>query len=146
MKSKTNKIKLIIIIVAIVFILALIVLLGLFILQDNKNPYGDRCDERINYEISNKQIKKVKNKFKEIEEVKDIDVYTKLCTIKIIVNLKNDVELDIIKTKAEEALTLFSEEELNFYDFALYVTSDNKDSEIYPINVSKHNSRDGFAW
>lgn len=143
---KFKKKNLIIIGVVIAIILALFLLFYKFILADNKNPYGYRCDERVNYQISNKQLKEVKKKFKEIEQVNSVDVYTKLCTIKIIVNLKEDVELDTIKSKAKEILGLFEEDELELYDFALYVTSDNKDSEIYPINVSKHNSREDFAW
>lgn len=143
---KFKKKNLIIIGVVIAIILALFLLFYKFILADNKNPYGNRCDERVNYQISNKQLKEVKKKFKEIEQVNSVDVYTKLCTIKIIVNLKEDVELDTIKSKAKEILGLFEEDELELYDFALYVTSDNKDSEIYPINVSKHNSREDFAW
>lgn len=143
---KLKKKNLIIIGIIIAIILALFLLFYKFILEDNKNPYGNRCDESINYQISSKQKKAVKNKFKEIEQVNNVDIYTKLCTIKIFVNLKEDVELDTIKTKAKEIFEIFEEDELELYDFALYVTSDNLESEIYPINVSKHNSREDFAW
>lgn len=143
MKSKA---KFIIIGIAIILFAAILIIFGSIIIKDKKNPYGDRCDERENYNLENKTIKAIKKKYQEIEEVKDIDVYTKLCTVKIIVNLKSDVDIEIIKTKSKEILELFSEDELKFYDFALYVTSDNKESETYPINVSKHNSREDFAW
>ena len=73
-------------------------------------------------------------------------MYTKLCTVKIIVTLKKDVDLDTIKNYAKASLELFSEEELGYYDFSLFVSSNDKDSEVYPINVSKHNSREDFAW
>lgn len=146
MKSKINK-KLIIILSVIVIAIAIVLaFFASMILKGNKNPYGDRCDERFELKISNKKMKKIENKFKEIEAVNDVDVYTKLCTIKIIVNLKEDVDLEEIKTKATEILGIFSEDELDLYDFSLYVTSDNKESEVYPINVSKHNSREDFAW
>lgn len=144
MKFKNKKI---IIIAAItVAIIAILIYFGIKIFGVGKSPYGDRCDQSINYIIDNKTIKKVKEKYKEIKEVKSVDLYTKLCTVKIIVNLKSDVDLEIIKTKSKEVLELFDEDELGFYDFALYVTSDNKKSEVYPINVSKHNSRSDFAW
>lgn len=141
-----SKMRLIIIGVAILLFILILLFFGSIILKDNKNPYGDRCDDRDSYKLDDKLVKNIKSKFKEIDEFKDIDIYTKLCTVKIIVNLKNDVDLEIIKTKAREALEMFDEDELSFYDFALYVTSDNKDSEIYPINVSKHNSSSDFAW
>lgn len=143
---KFNKKKIIIISIIVVFILILAIFIGKLIIGTNSNPYGDRCEERHKIAISEKKLNKVKKKFKEIEQVNDVDVYTKLCTVKIIVNLKEDVELDVIKEKAKEVLELFNEDELSLYDFALFVSSDNKESELYPINVSKHNSREDFAW
>ena len=145
MKSKLrNKKNIIIVITIIVVILLLLVIKSLFFQSGDK--YGDRCSDRNDYKISNETIKDVEKKFKEISEVNDIEIYSQLCTIKFIINLDNDVDLDVIKKYAKEALTLFSEDELSYYDFALFVTSDNKEIEIYPINVSKHNSRDDFAW
>ena len=146
MKSKKNNKKIIIMIVIIAILLILILSLGLLISSRNSDPYGDRCSDQSNYKISNSTTKKVKAKFKEIDKVNSVDIETKLCTIKIFVNLSEDVDIDSIKEKAKEALTLFSEDELEYYDFALYVTSDNKESEVYPIDVSKHSSREDFAW
>ena len=146
MKRKFSKKKLMVIGIVLVIILLLIFLFYKFIFSDNKNPYGKRCDQRYNYQVTDKQMKNIKKKFKEIEEVNSVDVYTKLCTIKIMVNLSKDVELDVIKNKAKEIFEIFEDEELELYDFALYITSDNSESEIYPINVSKHNTREDFAW
>ena len=146
MKSKKNTKKLIIIVSVVVIFIVLVVLGGFLLISHNKNPYGDRCSDRNNYEISDETIKKVEKKFKEIKEVDKVEVYTKLCTVKIIVNLKTDVDISAIKTKAKESLAVFSEKELGYYDFALYVTSDNEESDVYPINVNKHNSREDFAW
>lgn len=143
---KFNRKKAIILSIIMLIIILLLVFIGKMIAGTNSNPYGNRCDERHDISVSSKTMKKVKKKFKEIEQVNDIDVYTKLCTVKIIVNLKEDVDLDVVKTKAREVLTLFSDDELSLYDFALFVSSDNQESEIYPINVSKHNSREDFAW
>ena len=132
--------------IILLFILIFIAFIFKLLFFGNKDVYGDRCSDRTEYKITNKKFQEIKSKFKEIEEVNDVDVYNKLCTIKVIVNLKSDVELSVIQAKAKEILSLFSEKELKYYDFALYVTSDNKDSEIYPINVSKHNSREDFVW
>lgn len=146
MKSKKSNKKIIMIIVIIAILLILILSLGLLISNRNSDPYGDRCSDQSNYKISSDTIKKVKNKFEEIDKVNSVEIETKLCTIKIFINLKEDVDLEIVKEKAKDALTLFSEDELGYYDFALYVTSDNKESEVYPIDVSKHSSREDFAW
>ena len=108
--------------------------------------YGDRCKDRDEYAISTKEVKKVKDKIREISEVNKVDIYTKLCTVKIIINIEKDVDIEAIKTKSSEILGFFSEDELKYYDFSLYVNSDDEESKTYPINVTKHKSEDNFAW
>ena len=147
MKTKLkNKKNIIIIGVSLVIIIFLFLVIKVIFFDGDSNKYGDRCSDRNEYAISNDTIKDVEKKFKEIEEVDRVKVYTKLCTVKIIVTLKKDVDLDTIKNYAKASLELFSEEELGYYDFSLFVSSNDKDSEVYPINVSKHNSREDFAW
>ena len=129
-------------------IIILIILLFVFIkvISGNKSVYGSRCSDSDNYEISSKTIKKAKETIKTIDKVNDIDIYTHLCSVKIIVNLSEDVDIETVKNMSNELLKDFSKKELKYYDFSLYVTSDNKDSEVYPINVTRHNSKDSFAW
>lgn len=129
-------------------IIILIILLFVFIkvIGGNKSVYGDRCSDADNYKISSKTIKKAKDTIKTIDKVNDIDIYTKLCSVKIIINLSEDVDIETVKNMSNELLKNFSKKELKYYDFSLYVTSDNKDSEVYPVNVTRHNSKDSFAW
>ena len=129
-------------------IIILIILLFVFIkvISGNKSVYGSRCSDSDNYEISSKTIKKAKETIKTIDKVNDIDIYTKLCSVKIIINLSEDVDIETVKNMSNELLNNFSKKEIKYYDFSLYVTSDNKDSEVYPINVTRHNSKDSFAW
>ena len=129
-------------------IIILIILLFVFIkvISGNKSVYGSRCSDSDNYEISSKTIKKAKETIKTIDKVNDIDIYTKLCSVKNIINLSEDVDIETVKNMSNELLKDFSKKELKYYDFSLYVTSDNKDSEVYPINVTRHNSKDSFAW
>ena len=129
-------------------IIILIILLFVFIkvIGGKRSVYGDRCNDSNNYKISSKTIKKAKDTIKTIDKVNDIDIYTKLCSVKIIINLSEDVDLEQVKNMSNELLKNFSKKELKYYDFSLYVTSDNKDSEVYPVNVTRHNSKDSFAW
>ena len=129
-------------------IIILIILLFVFIkvISGNKSVYGSRCSDSDNYEISSKTIKKAKETIKTIDKVNDIDIYTKLCSVKIIINLSEDVDIETVKNMSNELLKNKKKKELKYYDFSLYVTSDNKDSEVYPINVTRHNSKDSFAW
>ena len=129
-------------------IIILIILFFVFIkaIGGNKSVYGSRCSDSDNYKLSSKTIKKAKDTIKTIDKVNDIDIYTKLCSVKIIINLSEDVDIETVKNMSNELLKNFSKKELKYYDFSLYVTSDNKDSEVYPVNVTRHNSKDSFAW
>lgn len=129
------------------FILLIIILLIIFMISmTHGGVYGDRCSDHKKYEISNSTENKVKKRIKEIDEVNNVDIYTKLCTVKIIVNLKNDVDINVIKTMATDVLSYYSQKQLKYYDFSLYVTSDNEESSVYPINVTRHKSAKDFAW
>ena len=129
----------------------IILIISLFLLiyihnSTHGSIYGDRCKEYDKYVISNSLKNKIIDKYKEIEEVKDVDVYTKLCTIKIIVNIEKDVDVEVFKTKSNEMLKLFKDKQLKFYDFSLYINSENEESQTYPINVTRHKSETEFVW
>lgn len=144
MKNLIKNKKLVIVLAIIILVILFIILMKL--IGGNKSIYGDRCSDRDNYKLSNDTITKAKDTINELENVSNIEIYTKLCTVKIIIELKDDVELEKVKNMSNELLKVFSAKELKYYDFSLYVTSENKDSETYPINVTKHNSKDAFAW
>ena len=144
MKNLLKNKKLVIIGSVIVLLILFFVLIK--VIGGNKSIYGDRCSDRDSYNLSSKTIKKAKDTIKTIDKVNDIDIYTKLCSVKIIINLSEDVDIETVKNMSNELLKDFSKKELKYYDFSLYVTSDNKDSEVYPVNVTRHNSKDSFAW
>lgn len=140
--KKNNKSKVMIGIVLGIVVLLLILGYLLFFGTNSKN--GGRCDYE--YEISNKTFSKVKNKIKEIDQVKKVDIHLNVCIIKIIVELSADVEIDTIKTKMTESLEEFDKELLDSYDLELFIKSDNKESDKYPLIVSKHKSQKDFYW
>ena len=144
MKNLLKNKKLVIIGSVIVLLILFFVLIK--VIGGNKSIYGDRCSDRDSYNLSSKTIKKAKDTIKTIDKVNDIDIYTHLCSVKIIINLSEDVDIETVKNMSNELLKKKKKKELKYYDFSLYGTSDNKDSEVYPVNVTRHNSKDSFAW
>lgn len=148
MKKLTNFIKKhkFISVIAGLILIFLIFIVVLIINFKTGSIYGDRCKDNNEFKISNKTINEAKDEIEKLDNVKNIDIYTKLCTVKIIIKIKDDVDINSLKQVATNTLKVFSEDELNYYDFALYVISDNKTSETYPINVSRHKTEKDFAW
>lgn len=133
--------------IGIVIVIGIVIFLAIYIHRSTHGGiYGDRCSDNKKYKVNNNVLKKIKDQYKTIDQVKNIEIYTKLCTIKIIIHTKEDADLESVKNVSNDILSLFSKKQLKYYDFALYVYSDNKKSGIYPINVSKHKSEQGFAW
>ena len=148
MKKLTNFIKKhkFISVIACLILIFLIFIVVSIINFKTGSIYGDRCKDNNEFKISNKTINEAKDEIEKLDNVKNIDIYTKLCTVKIIIKIKDDVDINSLKQVATNTLKVFSEDELNYYDFALYVISDNKTSETYPINVSRHKTEKDFDW
>lgn len=142
-KQKDKKSKIMLTIVVTIIILLLLLFYLLFFKSNSNNLRG--CSIT-NYELTEKATSKVKNKIKEIEQVEKVDIYLNACIVKIIVNLKEDVEINVIKSKMTESLEEFDDEVLENYDLELFITSGNKESNKYPIIVSKHKSQKDFYW
>ena len=99
MKNLMKNRKLVVVLVIIILVILFIILMK--IIGGNKSIYGDRCSDKDNYKLSNDTINKAKDTINELGNVSDIDIYTKLCTVKIIIELEDDVELDKVKNMSD---------------------------------------------
>lgn len=139
---KKNKIKLIIILVIVLIVLTLSFLVYKNIFASSSS---NRYKDIEKHKITNNEINKFKDNFN-IDQVEDIDIYTNSKIIKIIVELKEDVDFDTISTVANNSINSFKEKNLKFYDVEIFVTSKNKESEIYPKIGYKFKNQEELAW
>lgn len=142
---KKKHIKLIVIIGIIILILVFLFLIYKNLFASNNNS---RNSDISNYKITNNEINSAKDKIKELEEVKSIDIHINNNSkiVKIIVLLSNDVAFDKINALANEVVSNFSEKNIGYYDFEFYVDSENAESEIYPKIGYKFRANSGFSW
>lgn len=96
--------------------------------------------------MTNDEKNSAKDKINELENVKDVDIYIDSKIIKIVVKLEEDIDFESIKTKANEVITSFSEENLSYYDLEFFVESSNEESEVYPQIGYKFKTNSEFAW
>ena len=135
--------KKVVIIAAILIVLVLIIFIckNLFSSIDNS-----RLSSNSKYKITNNEKNSVRDKFEELENVSSVKVYKNIKIIKIILHLSDDVDLEKVKQVSKDAIGLFSDKNLAYFDIEIYVESDNKDSETYPKIGYKHKSKEDFAW
>lgn len=142
-KSKTKYIKISI----IVLILIILVVAGIVLY---KTLFGGTSNSRFSeinkYTLTNNEINSVKDKTKEVEGIKSVDVYTNSKIIKIYIKLEKDIELDKIKELSNSLLTSFTESNLGYYDVEIFVESLNESSETYPVIGYKHKTNSEFIW
>lgn len=133
--------------IVLLVIMIVIFILGFFIY---KNMFADSVNTRYkdieNYKLTNDEKNSAKDKINELENIKSVKIYIKSKIIKIVVKLEEDIDFDSIKTKANEVISSFSEENLSYYDIEFFVESSNKESEVYPQIGYKFKAKEEFAW
>lgn len=133
------------IIIAVVLIIVLVA--GVMIY---KNLFASSNSSRYagieNYKLTNDEINSVKDKINELENVDKVDVYINSKIIKVFLKLKDDIEFDKVKNKANEVISSFKEENLKYYDIEFFVDSLKEDSEVYPRIGYKYKTNSEFVW
>ena len=125
----------------IIVILIIFICKNLFSSADNS-----RLKDNDKYKISNNEKNSISDKLEEIGNVSSVKIYKNIKIIKIIVVLDEDADLEKVKQVSNEAIALFSQKNLEYFDIEIYVESKNKESEVYPKIGYKHKSKESFAW
>jgi len=141
MKKKLIKYGIIATIIVLIFILLFFIYKNLF-----AGSNSSRYSNIENYKLTNDEINEVKDKINELEEIESVNVYTDSKIIKIVVKLSSDIDFESIKTKANESISGFSEENLSYYDVEFFVTSLTEESEVYPQIGYKFKTNSEFSW
>ncbi len=133
--------------IILLVIIIVIFILGFFIY---KNLFADSVNSRYkdieSYKLTNDEKNSAKDKINELENIKSVKIYKDSKIIKIVVKLDEDIDFESIKTKANEVISSFSEENLSYYDLQFFIESANEESEIYPQIGYKFKTNEEFAW
>ena len=152
-KKKKNNSGISIIIVVVVLSIAVMSLFGyivyrsLFARIPNKRYEG--IEEHILTQDEKNNISEVFSDLKELDSVNvfiDTNKDSQSRIIKISIKLKEDVKFDDLKTLCNSSIEKVSEDNLDYYDMEVFITSEDKESEIYPQIGYKHVSNSEFSW
>lgn len=133
--------------IIIVLVLIIIAVLGIFIYKEIfEVGVSNRLEGIEKYNLTKKEIKLVKEKLNEIENVDSINITTNYKIIKIFLVLKEDVDFEEVKEICNESVEEFSERNLSFYDLEIFIESKDEDSEVYPKIGYKYKTNVEFVW
>lgn len=131
-----------------ILVIILIVVVSGFLVY--KNLFGGTSSSRFDgiedYKLSNDEINSAKEKINELENIKDVDIYTKSKIIRIFIQLQSDIDFDKVKEVSNQLISSFKEENLEYYDLEIFVGSLNEESEVYPKIGYKHKKSSEFVW
>ena len=143
---KNHKLLVAFIILLIVCIILAIFLLNQLIGGNKEGEYGDRLKGIEKVEITDKQETNIEKEISKEESVEKVKYDLRGRLVNIIVDVKDEIELDKVKEIGTKILEHFDEEQLSYYDIQIFINSDNKKSEKYPIIGYKHKTKDAISW
>ncbi len=134
----------------IIAVVALIIIFVSFLVYKNlfSGSRSTRMDGVEDHKLTTKEIDSAKEKLNEISDIDSVKIYTSTNSkmVKIYITLKDDSDFKSLKNKCDESLESFSEENLSFYDFQVFVESEKEDSEVYPQIGYRHKTDKEFSW
>ncbi len=106
--------------------------------------YGDRLDNKV--KVENSVYDAVKAKISEQEFVKEAKVRENGRTIEIVVTVQDSTSIDAAKSISGLILEHFSEIQIGYYDFQLFVKKDSASENNFPIIAYKQHNSSDFIW
>ena len=129
-------------------ILILILILGLVFIKMFIFPsygvskYGNRLEGIENVKLDDSRFSDIKNGF-EAKSGFTIDKFRLSGRIVNIYITAGDIKKDEVKSEALRLVSSFSDDEIKFYDFQVFVTGESED---YPIIGYKNKNSEGLHW
>jgi len=134
-------------IIMILIIIVLGVALFRFLVPNySLDEYGNRLNGIDNYKIEDSRITEMKTAIGENESVESFDYLLEGRLIDITITIKDETERDVAKALADQVLTYFADDQKGYYDIQILISSNNENSEKYPIMGYKHKSSGALVW
>lgn len=144
---KEHKVKLIITsLVLILFIFTLLGIKELFYPDNKKSYYGNRLEGIENHNINQTKLKKLSEQAENAKGIVKISSNIKGRVINFNIQVDETVDLISAQSLGQQMLESFSEDERGYFDFQLFIDSEETENEIYPIFGYKHKTSTIFKW
>lgn len=134
-------------IVILVFVLITIIgykAIDIFIPDSSAAYYGDRLDNKV--KVDKSVYEAVKAKISEQEFVKEVKVRENGRTIEITALVLDSTSIDAAKSISGLILEHFSEIQIGYYDFQLFVKKESSSENNFPIIAYKQHNSSEFVW
>ena len=118
--------------------------ISVFFPDTDRAIYGDRLDNKV--AVKKSAYDSLKAKFSEQEFVKEVSVRENGRTINIIVTVNDSTSKDSAKSLAGMVTEHFTEIQIGYYDFQLFIQKEDKSENDFPIIGYKQHNSSEFSW
>lgn len=152
MDNKKKSIVIGITIVTVIILLIFTIGVVKFLMPNTrKNIYGERCNVTKENPVASDRKEKIEEFLKDYKDMNLKTFNIKCNLIDIVIEVDDKVSFSNVKKMAKELLSVFSKEEIKYYDLELMIKSNKDDSSVYPQMGTHHkeidgDSNDNFIW
>lgn len=139
-----NKLLSVLLMMFILIFILIIIAVKVFIFPSYGSKYGNRLSGIDAVKLDKERFNTLKNSFDSSESfsLKDFRLSGKI--VNFYVNVDGTIDISEVKKKAMEVINLFSEDEINYYDFQVFITC-TSESDNYPI-IGYKKASEGLHW
>lgn len=141
---KKNKFTVAAIVIFIIIAFMAFKVIDIFFPDQGTAIYGDRLDAKIPVEDS--VYDSLEKLIKENEKVEEVKINENGRRIDIIITVTNATSLSEAKKLTDNILEPFTESQIGYYDFQVYVKKTDKAENDFPIIGYKQHNNSDFSW
>ena len=139
-----NKLLSVLLFLLILILILILIAIKVFIFPSYKvSKYGNRLDNIESVKLSDSRFSEIKDGFEKIDgfNIDNFRVSGKI--VNIYVKADDSIDFNKVKHGCDKLVKSFSDEELKFYDFQVFVTGNG---DKYPVIGYKNKNSEGLRW
>jgi hypothetical protein len=114
--------------------------------NNDKASYGNRLDGIENYELTDEEVKKVKENIKADEDVIEVEYRQEGRIINLNIKVKDELTDDNARKMCDNFVANFTEKQLSFFSLQFYVYKEDATKTDFPIIGYKHYGNKKVSW
>lgn len=145
-KITKNKVKLLLAVVIVLAVTLVVSMIVFFTDNSSKPGYGNRLDGIKEVEISKSEQEEMKTKLEKETNVSSVSSNIQGKIVNVIIKVKTGVKVSDAKKLASKVIDCYGKDQVSFYDFQVFIESEDSKNTSYPIIGYKKASADEFSF
>ena len=143
---KRNRYTIILILVFVLLLCLGIKVKEILMPNDRKEAYGNRVNEIGEHKIEKSLYDKIKSELESKEEIKSVTYREQGKIINFIVTVDDKMDLVNAKKVGDSLIAYFSEDDVSYYTFQIYVKKNDEKLDNFPIIGAKNPLTETIVW